>query len=154
MKCPHDGHECFHQCQEFGCERAKGKLTKHAQVGNTVFHAGVEEHMVIERAQREYEYHQSPEREAERKRSLEEFRISIYDYSLEMRDKPIAMLLWCPKCAMRHIDEGEFGTKEHHTRMRASNVGWCGGPRSLIRSACSSFLDSRTNLLARLAGIH
>jgi hypothetical protein len=25
------------------------------------------------------------------------------------------MLLWCPACAARHIDEGEFATKEHHT---------------------------------------
>lgn len=28
---------------------------------------------------------------------------------------PIAMLLWCPGCQMRHIDEGEFATKVHHT---------------------------------------
>jgi len=27
----------------------------------------------------------------------------------------IAMLLWCPACGKRHIDEGEFATKEHHT---------------------------------------
>lgn len=28
---------------------------------------------------------------------------------------PIPMLLWCPSCKERHIDEGEFSTKEHHT---------------------------------------
>jgi len=25
------------------------------------------------------------------------------------------MLLWCPQCGERHIDEGEFATKVHHT---------------------------------------
>lgn len=25
------------------------------------------------------------------------------------------MLLWCPECHKRHIDLGEFETKEHHT---------------------------------------
>lgn len=29
--------------------------------------------------------------------------------------EPIPMLLWCPECGKRHIDEGEFATKRHHT---------------------------------------
>jgi predicted RNA-binding Zn-ribbon protein involved in translation (DUF1610 family) len=29
--------------------------------------------------------------------------------------KPISMILFCPICFARHIDEGEFATKEHHT---------------------------------------
>jgi hypothetical protein len=28
---------------------------------------------------------------------------------------PRTMLLWCPQCTTRHIDEGEFATKPHHT---------------------------------------
>lgn len=32
-----------------------------------------------------------------------------------MSDAPIPMLLWCPMCGGRHIDEGEFATKPHHT---------------------------------------
>ena len=28
---------------------------------------------------------------------------------------PIPMLLWCPECGERHIDEGRFATKVHHT---------------------------------------
>ncbi len=28
---------------------------------------------------------------------------------------PIPMLLWCPECGARHIDEGEFAIKPHHT---------------------------------------
>jgi len=27
----------------------------------------------------------------------------------------IRMLLWCPGCSKRHIDEGEFATKLHNT---------------------------------------
>jgi len=42
------------------------KLTKPAQVGNAIFHAGVDERMVIERAQREYEYQRDPKRELKR----------------------------------------------------------------------------------------
>jgi hypothetical protein len=29
--------------------------------------------------------------------------------------EPIPMLIWCPMCCARHIDEGEFATKPHHT---------------------------------------
>lgn len=29
--------------------------------------------------------------------------------------EPIPMLLHCPMCSERHIDEGEFATKVHHT---------------------------------------
>jgi hypothetical protein len=28
---------------------------------------------------------------------------------------PVPMILTCPMCSARHIDEGEFATKEHHT---------------------------------------
>lgn len=28
---------------------------------------------------------------------------------------PIPMFLTCPMCSGRHIDEGEFATKPHHT---------------------------------------
>jgi hypothetical protein len=27
----------------------------------------------------------------------------------------VPMLLWCPICGERHIDEGDFATKPHHT---------------------------------------
>lgn len=37
----------------------EGKLTKPAMVGGTIFGVGVEERLVIERAQREYEYHEA-----------------------------------------------------------------------------------------------
>lgn len=30
-------------------------------------------------------------------------------------DAPIPMLLWCPECGARHLDEGEFSTHPHHT---------------------------------------
>jgi hypothetical protein len=34
---------------------------------------------------------------------------------LELQRLPRRMLLWCPACRERHIDEGEFETKPHHT---------------------------------------
>lgn len=36
--------------------------------------------------------------------------------------EPIAMLLWCPECGQRHVDEGMFATKAHHTHA----CQWCG----------------------------
>jgi len=30
-------------------------------------------------------------------------------------NEPIPMLLWCPLCHTRHLDEGEFATKPHHS---------------------------------------
>lgn len=32
-----------------------------------------------------------------------------------VEEYPIPMLLWCPECGGRHIDEGEFVTRVHHT---------------------------------------
>lgn len=31
------------------------------------------------------------------------------------QEQPVPMLLYCPMCHTRHIDEGEFATKVHHT---------------------------------------
>lgn len=28
---------------------------------------------------------------------------------------PVPMLLWCPACGARHVDEGEFAIRVHHT---------------------------------------
>ena len=36
----------------------------------------------------------------------------------------IPMLLWCPECGERHIDEGVWATKVHHTHSCQS----CGMP--------------------------
>jgi len=37
--------------------------------------------------------------------------------TMHVNKEPISipMLLWCPECGKRHIDEGEFATKIHHT---------------------------------------
>ena len=29
--------------------------------------------------------------------------------------EPVAMILTCPSCSTRHVDEGEFATRVHHT---------------------------------------
>lgn len=33
----------------------------------------------------------------------------------QLLDAPVQMLLTCPSCGERHVDEGEFATKAHHT---------------------------------------
>jgi hypothetical protein len=33
----------------------------------------------------------------------------------EEQPTPIPMLIWCPFCTTRHIDEGKFATHHHHT---------------------------------------
>jgi hypothetical protein len=39
--------------------------------------------------------------------------------------QPVPMLLWCPQCGDRHIDEGDFATKEHHTHAcQACGMVW------------------------------
>lgn len=43
---------------------------------------------------------------------------------LEEALKPIQMVITCPMCKARHIDEGEFATKPHHTHACQS----CGMP--------------------------
>jgi predicted RNA-binding Zn-ribbon protein involved in translation (DUF1610 family) len=35
--------------------------------------------------------------------------------AITIQAQPIAMLLWCPECGQRHIDEGDFAHKPHHT---------------------------------------
>lgn len=54
-----------------------GKLNKPAQVGNTRFSIGVSERLVIERAQREHEYQNTPEKEAERLQKIKDFQTAL-----------------------------------------------------------------------------
>lgn len=39
----------------------------------------------------------------------------------------LKILLWCPQCGKRHVDEGEFATKEHHTHA-CQYCGMCWRP--------------------------
>lgn len=41
--------------------------------------------------------------------------------------EPIPMLLWCPACGTRHVDEGEFAVKSHHTHA-CQTCGMCWRP--------------------------
>lgn len=66
------------------------KLKKEAQIGSTIFHVVVSERIVIKRAQREYEYQNSPEKLAERKavRDLtDEVRVLLRKRKRPVRDK-------------------------------------------------------------------
>jgi len=49
----------------------------------------------------------------------------VADPHTRAMDIPIPMLLWCPECRARHIDEGEFETKVHHTHAcQACGMVW------------------------------
>jgi len=37
------------------------------------------------------------------------------DEKLFLKDYTIPMIMHCPACSARHIDEGEFALKPHHT---------------------------------------
>lgn len=41
--------------------------------------------------------------------------------------EPIPMLLWCPGCGVRHLDEDEYATKPHHTHA-CQHCGMCWRP--------------------------
>jgi hypothetical protein len=47
----------------------------------------------------------------ELERRLREYR----DTLLACEAPPVPMILTCPACGARHIDEGDFATKRHHT---------------------------------------
>lgn len=42
-------------------------------------------------------------------------RAGAAEAELEKLKAPIPMIMWCPECGQRHVDEGEFATKPHHT---------------------------------------
>lgn len=46
---------------------------------------------------------------------------------------PIPMLLWCPECSNRHVDQGAFATKVHHTHA-CQVCGHCWRPA--VRPTC------------------
>lgn len=64
------------------------RLERPAQVGNTIFEIGVDDQLVVKRAQREYEYQHTPEKEAERMARVGEFR------------KALGV---CPKCGVNRL---------------------------------------------------
>lgn len=47
--------------------------------------------------------------------------------TLDDAPQPIPMLLVCPCCGCRHVDEGEFRTKPHHTHA-CQHCGMCWRP--------------------------
>ena len=44
----------------------------------------------------------------------------------QARRNPVPMLLWCPECGERHIDEGDFAKKLHRTHA-CQHCGHCLG---------------------------
>ena len=52
---------------------------------------------------------------AERQELAEQKQLAEWLRELQERRAPVPMLMWCPMCHTRHIDEGEFATRPHHT---------------------------------------
>lgn len=50
-----------------------------------------------------------------RKAALEAIGAVVEIIGLSVAIPPVPMILTCPSCSARHIDEGEFATKAHHT---------------------------------------
>ena len=57
--------------------------------------------------------------------------------------EPLPILLWCPECRARHIDEGEFATKLHHTHS-CQNCGMTWRP-AIIPTVGVQFLPGFKN---------
>lgn len=60
---------------------------------------------------------------------------------------PVPMLLHCPWCGHRHIDEGEFATKAHHTHA-CQNCGMCWRP-CIVPTVGVQFLPGFKNVEKR-----
>jgi hypothetical protein len=56
---------------------------------------------------------------------------------------PVEMLLWCPWCFERHIDEGEHATKPHHTHA-CQHCGTCWRP-AVVNTVGVHFLPGFKN---------
>ena len=48
-------------------------------------------------------------------------------HELLAKQSPVPMLLWCPECGVRHVDEGEFAKRVHHTHA-CQTCGHCWRP--------------------------
>lgn len=55
-----------------------------------------------------------------------------FDRANKAESGPIPLLLWCPACGDRHVDEGEFATKSHHTHA-CQNCGLAWRPAVGVR---------------------
>lgn len=54
-----------------------------------------------------------------------ERRVAEFTFEASAHAAPIPMLLWCPKCGERHVDEGEFATRVHTTHAcQACGLVW------------------------------
>ncbi len=61
----------------------------------------------------------------------------------ECEHSPIPLILTCPCCGGRHIDEGEFATKSHHTHA-CQECGMCWRP-AIVHTVGVRFLPGFKN---------
>jgi hypothetical protein len=73
------------------------------------------------------------------------------EYAPAPTPAPIPMLLTCPACGERHIDEGEFAKKPHHTHA-CQSCGVCWRP-AVVHTVGVQFLPaSRTSSRRKTSG--
>lgn len=68
---------------------------------------------------------------------------AAWSFIEKLRDRPVPMLIWCPECGARHIDEGEFETKVHHTHA-CQGCGHCWRP-AIVATTGVRFLPGFKN---------
>jgi hypothetical protein len=71
--------------------------------------------------------------------------LSLYDMLMDRQSRPapIPLLLWCPLCHARHLDEGEFATKPHRDHS-CQNCGLTWRP-ALVPTVGVAFLPGYKN---------
>ena len=118
-----------------------GTLTKPAQVGGTRFGVGISERTVIERAQREYEYQTTPEKEAERMTRFRSFVQTVGNISNE--DTPIDVV----------SASAPMGWREalRQVRVNLDAGGWSTSNRDFLQEHGGALLDKVEEALESLA---
>lgn len=79
------------------------KLGRKAQVGNTIFDAGLPVRMLVERAYREYGYQHTPEKEAARMERVKTFVDSIKD-GPHREESAVSQVGVCPRCGVNRFE--------------------------------------------------
>jgi hypothetical protein len=78
-----------------------------------------------------------------RARGLEAVRGIVELLGLDVAVPPVPMILTCPSCNARHIDEGEFAIKPHHTHA-CQGCGMCWRP-AIVATCGVQFLPGFKN---------
>lgn len=74
---------------------------------------------------------------------------AVLDQHKVEQSGPVPLYLTCPKCNARHIDEGEFATKPHHTHS-CQSCGLTWRPAVIPKDPGQLTLEEALRITARL----